>query len=162
MKRCISCFRYCENAKDAKAKGLEVFPRGFVDYHRKPRPFVKAGCISVQHYKDEIDTNHPACDGYIHRWRWNAGVWWNWRFVPSVRRWYRQYVRVPMGARRAAVPLEWRNYFDGIMDEVIPNGEPVCSYCGEYPYSEEQCVFCGQRYAGERFETQEVENEQRI
>ena len=41
--------------------------------------------------------------------------------------------------------------FSGIVveDKTIPNAMPRCPYCGEMPYSTEECVFCGQRFTEE-------------
>lgn len=149
MKRCISCFRYCENWSDAKEKGMELRPHDTVmvgNYHYKPRKGIKAGCISVKNCKKEIRANHTACDAHEYRLVWNIKTWWCWRFVPTILMLYRRYIRVPIGGLRKPVPLEWQDSFDGMADRVIPDGEPVCPHCGEMPYSEEQCVFCGQRF----------------
>lgn len=147
MKKCGTCFRYCENWRDAKAKGLSLKSMGLLEYHYKPRPGVKPCAIGVScPNDDEIRYDHPACKDHEYRWVWNIRTWWNWHFKEWIIVVYRKTIRVPLGRLRKPVPLKWTTYFDGMADRIIPEGEPVCPHCGEMPYSFERCVFCGQRF----------------
>lgn len=153
MKKCGTCFRYCEDWRDAEAKGLDnicytdFYHVGFGDYYRKPRSGVKPHAIGFGCPGDEkIRYDHPACKWHEYRWVWNIKTWWRWHFCQWVIATYRKLIRVPLGRLRKPVPLKWTNYFDGMTDRIIPNGEPVCPHCREMPYSYKQCVFCGQRF----------------
>lgn len=148
MKTCSSCFRYCENWRDAKAKGMRpVYYHGFAEYFYRPRPGVKLHALGINCPDD--DALHPAyiaCEYHEYRWIKNLKTWWEWHFKQSARGWYRKFIRVPIGGLRKPVPLEWRDSFDGMADRIIPNGEPICPRCGEMPYNYAQCAFCGQRF----------------
>ncbi|NLH01933.1 MAG: hypothetical protein GX488_08585 [Clostridiales bacterium] len=148
MKTCGSCFRYCEDWRDAEAKGYKrVNYYGCGEYYRKPRPGVKLHAIGVNCPDDtELRPDHPACEYHEYRWLWNLKTWWTWHFKTAVVSWYRRNIRVTLGRLRKPVPLEWQNSFDGMADRIIPNGEPVCPHCGEMPYIYKQFVFCGQRF----------------
>lgn len=148
MKTCGSCFRYCEDWRDAEAKGYKrVNHYSCGEYHRKPRVGIKPHAIGVSCPDDnEIRSDLPACKYHEYRWLWNLKTWWEWHFKSAIRYLCRQYIRVPIGGLRKPVPLEWTDMFDGMADRIIPNGEPVCPHCGEMPYSYEQCAFCGQRF----------------
>lgn len=148
MKKCKSCFRYCESWRDAEAKGMRpVYYNGFAEYYHKPRPGVKPHALGVNcPIGDELRPNHPACEHHEYRWMQNVKVWWQWHFKQGVTEWYYKHIRVPIGGLRKPIPLEWKDSFDGMADRIIPNGEPVCPRCGEMPYSYDQCVFCGQKF----------------
>lgn len=148
MKTCSSCFRYCENWRDAEAKGMRpVHYYGLGEYHHKPRLGVKVRAIGAGCPDDtEIRPDYPACEHHEYRWRWNLKTWWEWRFKAAAVSWFRRHIRVPIGGLCKPVSIKWQDSFDGMADRIIPNGEPVCPRCGEMPYSYEQCVFCGQRF----------------
>ena len=148
MKTCGTCFRFCEDWKDAEAKGMQkVCYHTYGEYHIKPRKGIKVHCIGVGCPEDdEASARHPACNYHLYRWRWNLRVWWRDRFKEKVDHLWRKYVRIPIGRRRKPVALAWKDYFDGIRDKIIPNGEPECPHCGNMPYSTEQCEICGQRF----------------
>lgn len=147
FRKCGSCFRYIENWRDAKAKGLEPLDlsNGLAKYTAKPRKGVACICISI-HKEDEPHANDTGCAHHQYRWSWNLQQWWHWDFKYKLKRWFCEYIRCPIGRLRKPVPLEWKDSYDGMCDKIIPNGEPVCPHCGEMPYSYEQCVFCGQRF----------------
>jgi hypothetical protein len=148
MKICGSCFRYCESNKDAIVKGYKkIHSNDLGDYYRKPRPGVKAVAIGYGcPRRGTLWRDRPACKHHVYRWKQNIQIWWEWRFKDTVVCLYRRYVRVPIGGLRKPVELEWQDSFDGIADRIITNGEPVCPHCREMPYSDSQCVFCGQRF----------------
>lgn len=62
------------------------------------------------------------------------------------KRWWCDHIRMPIGKLRKPIHLNWIDAFDGCRDIIIPKGEPQCPRCKEYPYSDEQCQFCGQRF----------------
>lgn len=151
MKKCGSCFRYCEDWRDAEAKGLKnINYHGHGEFYRKPRPGVKPHAIGYNCPKDdEIRPDYPACKWHEYRWLWNLRTWWRWHFKQKLIELYRRYIRVPIGRLRKPVPLRWIPSYDGMADKIIPLGEPECPHCKEMPYSYEQCVFCGQRFVQE-------------
>ena len=69
-KKCGTCFRYCENWRDARAKGLQERHTGLFDYHYKPREGVKPHCIGGK-VRDGLHEKHPACEYHKYRWLWN-------------------------------------------------------------------------------------------
>ena len=144
MKRkCKSCFRYIEDWRDAKAKGLKERDR--LGY--KPRNGVTAKCLSV--HKDEpVSASDKGCKYHKYRWSWNLEMWWS-SVSYKFGRWVCEHIICPIGGLRKPVPLEWVDSFNRITDEIIKKGEPKCPHCGEMPYSIEQCVFCGQRFIQE-------------
>ena len=146
MKKCNSCFRYCENNRDARKKGLKPRELGFADYHYKPRRNVMAQCIALGRFDKNIKKESIACKHYKSRVCHNFQIWWRWHFVKFFANCYRIYIRVPIGARRARIAIGMEDYYDVTCDKIVSNGKPICPHCGEYPYSEEQCVFCGQRF----------------
>ena len=145
MKKCGSCFRYCENWRDAIAKGFNERYTGLGDYHYKPRKGIKPHCCGGQ-VRNGLHEKHQACEFHEYRWVWNLKTWWSWHFKQRIRELYRKHIRVPIGGMRRPVQLQWTASFDGMTDRIIPNGEPVCPHCKEMPYSYEQCVFCGQKF----------------
>lgn len=146
-KSCGKCFRYAEDWRDAESKGFEARHTGLGEMYRKPRSGIKVRAIGVNcPDQEDIRFDHPACEHYEPRWKWNVQTWWKWRLLPWCIEMYRKYIAVPIGARRNPVPLEWQDSFDYMADKFIHNGEAVCPHCGEMPYSYEQCVFCGQRF----------------
>lgn len=145
MKKCGTCFRYCENWRDARAKGLQERHTGVFDYHYKPRKGVKPHCIGGK-VREGINEKHPACEYHEYRWFWNFKTWWNWHAKQLVIELYRKHIRVPIGGLRKPVQLNWIPSYDGMADKIIPFGEPECPRCKEMPYSYTQCVFCGQRF----------------
>lgn len=73
--------------------------------------------------------------------------WRLWRRVKySIENFWIEHITIPIGGKRDPVPLEWEDDYDFVTDKIIPNGVPKCPYCGEMPYSYEQCQFCGQRF----------------
>lgn len=148
MKKCDSCFRYIENSKDAKQKGLKPRHNGIADYYFKPRKEVRPHGMGYS-CPEEIKANHPACESHEYRWITNIKTWYTFRFKWSIQEWLRVKVKVPLGGLRKPIPLEWKDHFDGRTDTIIKNGEPLCPRCKEMPYSTEQCVFCGQRFKEE-------------
>ena len=151
-KTCGTCFRYCEDWRDAEAKGLKNINKpGVTEYYHKPRPGIKVRAIGVNcPESEEMWSGHPACRFHMYRWAWNIRTWWEWHFKQAINGLFRKYIRVPIGGLRKPIPLEWQDYFDGMADRIMKNGEPVCPQCGEMPYSLEQCVFCGQRFIEEK------------
>jgi len=149
MKTCGSCFRYCENWRDAREKCLKERYTGCGDYYYKPRKGIKPHCICGGFPGEEIYEKHKPCKYHKYRWMWNLKTWWSWHFKQRLAELYRRYIRVPIGGRRKPVPLQWTDYYNGMADKIIKNGEPVCPHCKEMPYSYEQCVFCGQRFTRE-------------
>jgi len=147
MRKCKSCFRYIENWRDARAKGLNERHGGFGEYSMKPRKGILPHCCGGQIKDgDKLYPEHKACEYHQYRWTWNLGVWWKWHFRQFARERYCRYVRVPIGRLRKPVPLNWVSSYDGMVDKIIPLGQPECPYCKEMPYSYEQCIFCGQRF----------------
>lgn len=145
MKKCGTCFRYCENWRDARAKGLEERHTGLLDYHYKPREGVQPHCIGGK-VREGIHEKHPACEFHEYRWFWNFKTWWTWYFKQMLIELFRRFIRVPIGRLRKPVELQWEASYDGMADRIIPNGQPVCPHCRQMPYSYEQCEFCGQRF----------------
>ena len=136
VKKCRSCFR-C-NQRDNDYRG------GWWDISKKPKENKDIYCCSACS-PDIDDWNTKACESYEPRWYWNARqLYGKYRYL--ARRWYEEHIRTKIGALRPPVELEWVASYDGMRDEIIPNGEPRCPYCGEMPYSVESCVFCGQRF----------------
>lgn len=133
MRKCRTCFRYTENEDDAKAKGITpIYCVGYKRYFRKPRPGVRTRCMK-KNYHEAIDGNARACKYHKYRWSRNLESWWIWTVKYETRRWYERNIRVPIGGKRPPVPLEFG----------------FCPHCGEMPYSDKQCVFCGQRFTDE-------------
>ena len=145
FRKCKSCFRFTEDWRDAKEKGLK--PRGtqYNDFCRKPRKGVKTHCWSA-HKKEPPKPNDRGCEYHQFRWSWNLEQWWQWHFKYGLKRLFCKYVRCPIGGLRKPVPLSWKDSYDGCRDVIIKDSDPVCPHCGEMPYSYEQCVFCGQRF----------------
>ena len=52
--------------------------------------------------------------------------------------WCRHTFIAPFGWLRKPVPVLWDDY-----------GAWTCPHCGEIPYSEKRCYFCGQRFITE-------------
>lgn len=154
MKTCGTCFRFCEDWRDADAKGMKrVYDHSFRDLCVKPRKGIKVRCLGLSCPEgDEAHAGHPACVSHKYRWRWNLHIWWEWHFKDGIGRLWRRYVLVPIGGLRKPIPLTWADSFDGMRDEITPNGEPECPRCGEMPHSTEQCAFCGQRFLREDHE----------
>jgi hypothetical protein len=91
------------------------------------------------------------CRHYSPLWLKRLGFkWMNWKFKLSntaSRIWCR-CVRMPLGSRRAPIPIGWQKSYSDYGGH--PDGLwPECPRCGEMPYSEEQCQFCGQRFLKE-------------
>lgn len=145
MKKCGSCFRYTEDWRDVKVKGIEPRYTLSGDYSYKPRKGVKPHGMGVN-CPEDIKENCKACKYHKYRLVWNFETWYRWHFKQSIREWYRVKIRVPLGNLRKPVKLNWIDSFNGMTDEIIRNGEPQCPRCKEMPYSTEQCVFCGQRF----------------
>ena len=148
VRKCGTCFRYCEDWRDAKAKGLSERYGRFGEYSHKPRNSVKPKCTCGE-VKEGLHKNHAACKYHEYRWTWNLRMWWRWSFRQRISWLYRDMIRKPIGRLRKPVPLQFTDYFDGWGERIIPDYEPVCPHCGEMPYSHEQCVFCGQRFVVE-------------
>ncbi len=161
MRKCKSCFRYVENWRDARAKGLKERESSVLaDYSYKPRKGIKVMCMRA--YKVEVPgANDKGCEFHEYRWLWNLKTWWERSFKYRLRRLLCDYIICPIGGLRKPVPLEWEDSFDGMRDKIIPNGEPICPHCGEMPYSTEQCVFCGQRFIKDK-QTEEFEKPSEI
>ncbi len=147
MKTCGSCFRYCEDTRDVETIGRKNY-RGYDEMYVQPRPGSKRRCTGVD-CPDDADENTPACTYHEYRWWWNLKIWWKWHFRRGIVHWWYKHVRVPLGGLRKPVPLLFKDGYDVTKDTIIPNSEPICPHCGEYPYDDEQCVFCGQRFAPE-------------
>lgn len=147
MRKCGSCFRYQENWRDVKAKGLKSQEdlSGITNYGRKPRKGIACVCTIVNK-KDIPHANDIGCEWHKYRWTWNLEQWWKWDFKYQLRRWFDTHIRRPIGKLRKPVPLNWVDSFDGMRDIIIPNSEPRCPHCGEMPYSYIECTFCGQRF----------------
>lgn len=147
--RCGSCFRFREDTRDARAKGLE--PQGNpllrYDIARKPRQGVKCVCMAMT-VRDSVTAQSKACRHWEHRAVWNAGTIW-WYIAAKVKEWWRIHIRVPLGGLRKPLPLKWVTSYNLQTDTCEPAGEPECPHCGEMPYSTERCVFCGQRFTQE-------------
>lgn len=158
IRTCGSCFRYVEDWRDAKAKGMEPRYTRHLEYSHKPREGVKPRCMCGG-VKEGIHEKHAPCKHHQFRWTWNLENWWKWHFRQKLSNWYRVNVRVPIGSKRKPVPLKYRDYFDGMRDRIIPGGEPECPRCGEMPYSYSQCVFCGQRFIEPKGESEQVVEE---
>lgn len=147
FRKCGSCFRFQENWRDVKARGLKSQEdlSGITNYGRKPRKGVACICTNVSK-QDEPHANDKGCKYHQYRWSWNLQQWWSWDFKYRLKRWFDEHIRCHIGSLRKPVPLEWKDSYDSIRDIIIKNGEPVCPHCGEMPYSYKQCVFCGQRF----------------
>lgn len=148
MKKCGSCFRYIENWRDAKSKGLEPRYNNFAEYYYKPRKGIIPQGMGVDCPK-EINKNYSACEYHEHRLIANIKKWYTFHFMWKLKDWYRDKVRVPLGGLRKPIALKWQDYYEGRFDRIIKSGEPICPRCKEMPYSTEQCVFCGQRFTEE-------------
>lgn len=150
IKKCKSCFRFTEDWRDARQKGLEEIYDGFGSYAKKPRAGIKLKCVGGQVPDGkELYPKMQACEYHYYRWLWNLKIWWDWHFKQTLWDWYRKHIRVPIGGLRKPIPLKWISSYDGMADKIIPFGEPECPYCKKMPYSYEQCVFCGQRFIQE-------------
>lgn len=151
--RCGSCFRFTEDARDARAKGLRCRGNPFypINPAKKPRKGVKCLCMAIS-VKDPVTAQSKACKHWKHRAVWNAQIIWHWCVVARADEWWRVHVRVPLGGLRKPLPLKWVPHYDCQTDTYVPAGEPECPHCGEMPYSTERCVFCGQRFTQEETE----------
>lgn len=71
----------------------------------------------------------------------NKTVKWMRRFLKSAR--FRAQLRhsfiAPLGRLRRPIPVDFEVMWNG-------NAYLVCPRCGEHPYSETTCYFCGQRF----------------
>lgn len=133
VKRCGSCFRCREAASIV----------GFWNISKKPRKDVPLHCSNACSPECH-SVKQKACEWWEPRWYWNAEHYVRY-FSHSVRRWWDEHLRVPLGRLRKPVPLEWVDCLNA-GGQLVRQGEPQCPYCGEMPYSLEQCVFCGQRF----------------
>lgn len=131
IRKCGTCFRYCEDWRDAKEKGLKPRYIGYGQYFYKPRPGIKAQCINVS-CPSEVKENTPACKYHEYRFIENFKIWYTFYMKNRIEKWYRENIKVPIGNRRNPIPLEEQ--------------EPICPRCGEFIYNKKQCVFCGQRF----------------
>ena len=148
FRKCGSCFRFTEDWRDAKAKGLKPQERvSLADICKKPRKGVACHCMMG---KGSPQANDYGCEYHEYRWTWNLQQWWRWSFRYRLGRWFCEHIRCPVGGLRKPVPLEWIDSFDGMRDIIIKGGDPKCPHCGEMPYSTEQCVFCGQRFVQDK------------
>lgn len=79
----------------------------------------------------------------VARWR-RFRYWIAWRIRARIwRGWLRHMLLAPFGRLRNPRPLIWNADADaGYL-------EPECPNCGEVPYSESVCYFCGQRFTDE-------------
>ena len=157
--KCGSCFRFVEDWRDAKHKGFIPVhvDQGLRLYARKPRPGIEAKCLVYPHAG--IDADDKACPAWKHRIVWNMQVWWDWQLKAPLIRWFEHHIRVPLGGLRKPMPLRWTESYDCQTDSPIP--EPVCPYCGDMPYSTEQCMFCGQRFVLEGYHDPDTQAGQR-
>ena len=131
FKKCGSCFRCIQKGKS-----------GIYEYSVKPKENIR--CTSTSS-PEVIELNTKACEHYEPRWYWNLQIWWQ-RTSYVLRRTWEKNVRTKIGALRKPVKLDYVSTYDYKHDSIIPNGEPRCPHCGEFPYSDTQCVFCGQRF----------------
>lgn len=159
IRKCGSCFRYVEDWRDARAKGLNERHNRLGEFTHKPREGVKPRCMCGK-VKEGIHEKHAPCEYHEYRWTWNFKTWWQWDFKQRLSNWYRINIRVPIGSKRAPLPLKYRDYFHGMSDRIIPGGEPECPHCGEMPYSYNQCVFCGQRFIEQEAESEKITKEE--
>ena len=134
FKKCGSCFRCIQKGKCG----------GFWDYSVKPKNNEVIRCTSINS-PEVIELHTKACEWYEPRWYWNLRIWWQ-RVSYVVKRMWEINIRTKIGALRKPVKLDYIDSYDYITDSVIPDSEPRCPYCGEFPYSDSQCVFCGQRF----------------
>ena len=111
VRTCGSCFRYIEDWRDARAKGLDERHNRHGDYSRKPREGVKPRCMCGK-VEEGMHEKHAPCEYHQFRWTWNFEIWWKWK----LSNWYRVNVRVPIGNKRKPVPLKYTDYFDGMRD----------------------------------------------
>ena len=147
-KTCGSCFRCREGRNEAKRHGLPSRKRvKWVHFMYAPRPRRRLaveggglGCPKPLTRKDQ------ACEHHKRRWIWNIEIIWKHIISKKARRLYEYCIRAPLGGLREPVPLKWVPSLSPNAAELIPNGEPKCPHCGDYPYSLERCVFCGQRF----------------
>lgn len=145
-RKCGTCFRFREDWRDAKKRGLEPrFTFRLDEYEKKPRRGVKC-CCSSAHIHHEPKASDKACKHHQYRCTWNIRIWWDWHFKYELGRLVYKYINRPIGRLRKPLPLQWKDSFDGCRDIIIPNAEPVCPHCGEMPYSYTECQFCGQRF----------------
>lgn len=149
-KTCKSCFRYCENWRDAEAKNLPPRKNRLL-YAYKPRPGVEVIGSGIGCCPNPINGDLHACEWHIPRWKWNIGQW-RWEANYLVTRLWEEHIRAPLGSLRKPVPLKWADSYDVATDSIIDGGEPRCPYCGEMPYNTKRCMFCGQRFTDERAE----------
>jgi len=147
MKKCSNCYRCVEDWRDAKAKGYPLINSGIFNYSKKPRKGIKRRGIGMS-CPDEISDSMAACEYYETRLNHNMKLWIE-KTKQSCKWWFRDVVIVPLGKLRKPLPIKWVVRFDSYTNRIIPNGEPECPRCGEMPYSNEQCVFCGQRFSPE-------------
>lgn len=148
MKKCSNCYRCEEDWRDAKAKGYSVISSGFLNYSKKPRKGIKRRGIGMS-CPDEITDSMSACEYHETRLKHNLKLWMK-TTKQTCQGWWRVFVLVPLGGLRKPLPIKWVDQFDGCKNQIIPEGQPECPRCGEMPYSNEQCVFCGQRFSPEK------------
>ena len=141
IKRCGSCFR-CEE------RGCYS---GFLELSVKPRKGMDVKCCSACSPECK-SMEQRACEWWYPRWLWNLRQKW-WSFHYSMGRKWIENVRMPLGALRKPVALEWEDGLN-LAGELSVRNDPRCPHCGEMPYSLKQCQFCGQRFL-------EVDDEQR-
>lgn len=71
-----------------------------------------------------------------------ANFCWRLRHRMYFKSWLRHVFIAPFGRLRKPLHVEWESSFDGIK-------YPICPYCGNLPYDEKNCYFCGQRFIDE-------------
>lgn len=163
FRKCGSCFRFNEDLRDVKAKGLKTREcSSLADIYKKPRRGVLTKCVCGE--KEAPRANDYGCKWHKYRLTWNLEQCWKWSIKYKLELLFFRYIRCPIGSFRKPVSLEWDDEFDGMRDKIIPNAVPKCPHCGEMPYSYQRCVFCGQRFiqddlAKERSKPPEIKHE---
>ena len=97
--------------------------------------------------------NADCCEKYRPRWLGRLGIkvmCWRFKAMHITSRIWCRCVRIPIGSRRAPVAIGWQDAYNPHTDSIDKDAYPECPYCGEMPYSYEQCQFCGQRFVKEK------------
>ena len=138
IKKCRSCFR-CEEVGHWRDLNF--------GYSKKPSKDAFVRCPSACSPDIGGDQYHKACEWYIPRWYYNMCLRFS-RMKYFLGRWYCETICMRIGALRKPVRIRW---VDGLTPcgDIAPKSDPECPYCGEMPYSLEQCQFCGQRFIQE-------------
>lgn len=111
-------------------------------------PSQKYNCICHKREDNEVFADAKACDIYLDKIQCDKE-----EEERKLRELERRAILHEETKNNPPVKLEFSPSYDFHTDNIIERGEPKCPYCGEMPYSLEECVFCGTKFLQDDEET---------